>query len=401
MIANVQKLISRRERATGHAVYSPSQIPRILRCPASVMESLKVPPPKSSSYAERGTLLHKMVEVLFEHGPEDLHELVKDGTIERFEEQYVLSCRDYTNLILATIDKEDEYEIGTELEVNLKEWGLPEIWGTTDLLIDARAQGVVHVVDWKFGSGVTVYANDNAQAMAYAAGAIGFPAADDLEVHIHICQPPVNHYDEAVMTYGELKEWVFDKLTPGIEIARKPDAPYVPGEQQCRFCPAAMICRARRDAAHEKAAEIFQVHSNFTKGQVSLEELVETYHKCKEVMSYASDIAKYLQGELMHGRPVPGLKLVSGRSNRSWIDEDAAKQFLIDASDLSEDDLYVKKFVSPAQAEKLDRTLKKDPEYLAMWEKAPGNPQMVDESDPRPALKPELEAEKVFAKFTE
>lgn len=404
MIANRKKLMERREKSTGHAVMSPSQLHRILACPASVVESLKVPPQPSSSYAIRGTLLHEMTELLFKYGPLALKDKVKSGIIEDFEEQYVLSCKDYFDeVIMAPLDG-DPVEIGSEIKVDLGEWGMPEVWGTADKTAKCLSRNKVDVADWKFGSGVTVYAKDNPQALAYAAGVVGYPPpslAPNLDITIHICQPPINHYDAWTISYQYLKEWVYDVLAPGIEAARSDNAEYNPGEEQCRFCPAAMKCKARVQAAMSKAEEVFAVFNNWKKGQATISELVAAYEKSKEITSYGTEIAKYLQVELMHGRPVPGMKLVAGRSNRNWADESVAENWLQLHSEIEDEKLYTKKFISPAQAEKLDRTLKKDPDFSALWVKEDGKAQLVGESDPRPALSPELEAEKVFASHAE
>lgn len=385
--------ISAREKSTGHAVFSPSQLYRIMACPASAVEATRAPITPPSSYALHGTMLHGVVADILDaafslEGSKQFHKL------ERGDQNYVLDCIDYAWTLRESGDPET---MEIEEPIDLKTWGLPEIWGTSDFNIKSLTRTTIDVVDWKFGSGVQVYAQDNEQLMAYAAGAVGYPNYFH-EIIIHVVQPPLNHYDKWVIEGSKLQEWVFDVLAPAIQTVHEMKEPiYHPGEKQCRFCPAGMTCRARYKQNLKNAQEVFRVYSAMP--NVTPKELSDALEKAAEVNQYAKQIAKFAERELMLGRPFPGWKLVAGRAIRKWVNEEDATSWLLGNSMLSEDDLYKKTPISPAQAEKLDRSLKKNPQFSALIDKPDGKPQLVKEDDKRPALQPDLEAAKAFADF--
>lgn len=62
--------IKQYEEITGHSIYGPSGMARIIRCPASVSEALRAPLQRSSSYAEHGTKLHNIIAAATEDPPE-------------------------------------------------------------------------------------------------------------------------------------------------------------------------------------------------------------------------------------------------------------------------------------------------------------------------------------------
>ncbi len=61
---------------------------------------------------------------------------------------------------------------------------------------------------------------------------------------------------------------------------------------------------------------------------MSNEELVEVYEALPRIKMAVEALGKYLRAEMLAGRKVPGYKVVEGRSNRKWGDEEAAKENL-------------------------------------------------------------------------
>jgi len=101
------------------------------------------------------------------------------------------------------------------------------------------------------------------------------------------------------------------------------------------------------------------------------------------IESWFRAVSEYATERLLDDHPVPGYKLVAGRSVRQWGDEQAAASVLKVL--LGDDGAYIRKLLSPAQAEKaLD---KKDSVHLAgLITKTAGSPTLVPSSDPRPAF---------------
>lgn len=375
---------------TGHSFCSPSQLPRILLCPGSLAESTRAPIQESSSYAKEGTRKHELTADLLLGKPKSI--LAGETESDR---QDILYCVDYAKELFDNHRMLSEpVQIWIEKMVDLSEWGMPDIYGTSDFGLTDRNVNVAHIVDWKFGSGVTVYAQENAQLMAYAAGAIGFDPVIK-EIHIHVVQPAIGHTDVWVCSFDKLKEWIFLTLEPGLQTAMSADAPYNPGEKQCQFCPAAMTCRYRYQQSLETAKQVFATYQKLS--TVSKQELADLIERMQDLQSYCSQIYKFAENELLLGREFPGYKLVSGRSIRKWdFSDDDIEAWLLGNSNIKAEKLKTSKIISPAQAEKLDRHLKKDPDFQRLITKPPGKPQLVKTDDPRPALQPANEASATF-----
>lgn len=93
------------------------------------------------------------------------------------------------------------------------------------------------------------------------------------------------------------------------------------------------------------------------------------------------------------GHDIPGYKLVEGRAYRHWADEEAASKSLRKALKIA--DLYTKKLISPAQAEKL---LGKDHKLVAPHIcRAPGKPVLVPIADKRQELQKNQKQTKLAA----
>lgn len=379
-----------REKMTGHAVCSPSQLYRILTCPGSVFESIKAPISEPSSYAQHGTKLHDIIANLLTKKP---GAKVAFEQLELSDKNMIEDCLDYGKDVWENTTQ--DCVIRVENSVSLESWGLDNIWGTLDFMIDDSRDRVLHVLDWKFGAGVKIWAKDNEQMLAYAAGILGFPADAGYTIFLHVGQPALNHFDVHELKYNQLTQWVFDVLTPGIEAAIVPeDKPYHPGEKQCRFCPAAMTCRARLEESRKTAADIFRIHSNLA--IATKDELADVLKRIRSVNKYATQIEAYASAELTQGRVFPGYKMVAGRALRKWVDEKKVGAWLLGNSAVNEEDMFTKKFISPAQAEKLDRHLKKSSDFAKFVTKPAGKPKLVTEDDPRPAIEPDKEAAKAF-----
>ncbi len=385
-----------REKATGHSIFSPSQLPRIVLCPASVKESTYAPLSEPSSYAKRGTYLHTIPPQTWVNGLQWLkrNQLKLDLNLDEYN--WLVDCQEYLAKVMKapTLGSDD---IKFESEIDLSAWGLREIWGTSDVSIVDHVKRHAWVIDWKFGAGVQVYVQNNEQLMAYAAGVVGVTQLLD-KITLVIGQPPLNHWDEWEIKYTDLVEWVMNVLSPAIDKARDPNCgEYHPGEKQCRFCPAGMTCRARHKSTLAGAQKIFETYSDMN--QVTKAELAKVLRKADEYDAYIKAIRQYALQELLKGRPFPTFKLVAGRSTRKWMSEDSAYDWLSSHSSIRGDQMYKKTLISPSQAEKLDKELKKDKSFQALVHKPEGAPKLVPDEDKRPPISPTKDATDVFAEF--
>jgi hypothetical protein len=89
---------------------------------------------------------------------------------------------------------------------------------------------------------------------------------------------------------------------------------------------------------------------------------------------------------LEQGQPVRGWKLVNGRQMRSWENEDKAVRYFAKVG-LPAADRFVKKLISPAQAEKVLKAARLPAELPAhLVRKESSGTTLAPESDKRPAV---------------
>ena len=98
--------------------------------------------------------------------------------------------------------------------------------------------------------------------------------------------------------------------------------------------------------------------------------------------AWAADVKEYALRQAVSGTAFPGWKLVEGRSNRKYTDEDAVAKAVEDAGY----EPYEKRLLGiTAMSQTLGR--KKFEELLGgLVYKPPGKPVLVPESDKRPAM---------------
>ena len=355
-------------------VVGGSTAKRVIACPGSVALCAAMPPKPSSKYADEGTLLHNVMDIILSTGqtPESCMGM-KYGDIKLTDE--LINEKVYPALrALDEIDPNKEMEYATETRVGFGDF-LPDVFGSTDLL--GRIGRRAFILDWKFGSGVAVDAEENDQLMFYAAAAMRTPEVqwvfDDCdEIECIIVQPP--SVKRWVTTTQRIKEFETD-LKAAVKIAAKPDAPLFAGEH-CRWCAAKPTCPKMTGLADRALHAQLDV--------LNVAQIADYLKKADMLEQWIADVRGLAHQVLDAGKPVPGFKLVAKRAIRQWVDENEANHWL-DGKGLEPDQIYEKKIISPAGAEKL---LKKNkivlPQELVVAVSSGST--MVEDSDPRPAV---------------
>ena len=362
------------ELAKHSSIVGGSTAKRVIGCPGSVALCAKMPPKPSSKYADEGTLLHNVMDVILSTGqtPESCIDMTYEGiklTQELIDEKVYPALK-----ALDEIDPNKEMEYATETKVGFGDF-LPGVFGSTDLL--GRIGRRAFILDWKFGAGVPVPADDNPQLMFYAAAAMRTPEVQWVfdecdEIECIIVQPP------------SVKRWVTSKkrikafeqeLLMAVKIAQLPDAPINIGDH-CRWCAAKPTCPKMTgavDRALHAQIDILNVAqiSNYLRQADTLEQWI-------------TDLRALAHQVLEAGKPVPGYKLVAKRAIRQWGDEDQALVAMLNEG-IPEDELTTVKVISPAQAEKI---LKKHGKQLPANQvvAVSSGSTLAEESDPRPAV---------------
>lgn len=371
-----------------HAKYSPSKLSRILACPASASAvDIQV----ATSYAEEGTMLHNVTErglQAFLNGQSWLT-AIRGYKLSPEQLNAVEECVLFAVNVVTELGGLSACEVCVEQRFYIAD----DCGGTADLTIYNGSE--LHVIDWKFGQGVEVSADENTQLKAYGWGAVKeFKQMENfsLPVILHVVQPRLNNFSAFATSVGNLQRWINHELLPGLVLAASPDAPYKPSIEACRWCPRKQTCAARLQNAMKNAETVFAEHVKLP--DIPLDALQVLIPMAEEIEQVIKDLKLLAQQQLSDGKEVPGYKLVRGRSNREWVDEAAAGEFL--SVHLDPEEMYNVKLVSPAAAEKLlDRSLRKEDDFTSLFHKPDGKVTLAPASDKRPAIS--LDASSVFA----
>lgn len=362
-----------------HARLSASGAHRWLVCPASVrMEDGQ--PDSSSPFAEYGTAAHELAERCLREdlsanhlaGQEFNGHIADDDMIEAVQ-SYLDFVRDHKGRKLI------------EQRVDFSPW-VPDGFGTCDCLI--LGDDAVSVIDLKMGQGVRVEAEDNPQAMLYALGALneyGFLFEDVPAFRLVIVQPRLDHISEHVISREDLLAFG-DYARERAAVALSGEGEAVPDHKACRFCKAKAVCRPLAEYSLGIAAEGFSAIGEPLQlkqpDSLSRGEIAALLPQLATLVDWTKALEAHAIHQLQQGRDVPGFKLVAGRSIRKWEDETAAEIAL--REELAGADLFTRKLISPAQAEK---QLGRGHSILARFTTKPdGKPTLAPLSDKRPAL---------------
>lgn len=255
---------------------------------------------------------------------------------------------------------------------------VPDGFGTGDCLI--VADKLLHIIDFKYGLGVLVDAEENPQMMLYALGALRlFDALYDIDtISMSIFQPRRENVSTWTITVDELEEWAEQTLRPKAELAFRGEGEFNPGPW-CTFCKAAVKCRAR---AEEKLA---LARYEFAKPPLLTDEEIEDIlSRLDDLTKWANEIAAYAQdAAINHGKQWTGFKLVEGRSIRKYTDETAVAAA---ATAAGYRDIFKKNLIPITEMEKL-MGKKTFAEVLGgLVIKPQGKPTLVPASDKRPAI---------------
>ena len=268
---------------------------------------------------------------------------------------------------------------------------VPDGFGTGDCLI--VADKLLHIIDFKYGLGVLVDAEENPQMMLYALGALQlFDALYDIDtISMSIFQPRRENVSTWTITVAELEEWAEKTLRPKAELSFKGEGEFNPGPW-CTFCKAAVKCRAR---AEEKLA---LARYEFAKPPLLTDEEIEDIlSRLDDLTKWANEIAAYAQdAAINHGKQWNGFKLVEGRSIRKYSDESAV---VAAATAAGYRDIYKKSLIPITEMEKL-MGKKTFAEILGgLVIKPQGKPTLVPASDKRPSI--HIGANHDFTEITE
>jgi len=380
-----------------HSKLAPSAAKRWMNCPGCIRlaEGIEEQP---SVYAEEGTAAHFVAEYCLSHHCSTEGLLDPGWDIWQEHKQYVnQEMLNFVQLYLDTIraDLKEGGEMKAESRVDIT-WLVPDLFGTVDTSI-SEFMGLLRIYDLKYGAGVTVEPEHNPQQMLYALGMLGESNADMYEeVEIVIVQPRISHPEGKVrrwrVSVEQLYQWS-KEIQKAAKATEDPHAPLAAGEW-CQFCTAMPVCpevvlEASKSAMIEFApdASIEDITTNVTlpaPDAMNESQIGRVLQFARIMSSWVKSVEEYALSRMQSGVLVPGFKLVSKRSNRKWINEQAV---IDDLEMLYGDNIYVDpKLKSPNQMESIPGIDKKA--LATLWENPPAGNTIAPEDDKRQAANP-------------
>jgi len=306
-----------------HAILSPSGASRWLACTPSARLEQKFKD-RAGKAAEEGTLAHAIAEQLL---------LYKLGRItaakfnlEHFEfkkdalynEEMFDYVKEYVNEVLEVFSEAQAISkdaiIMLEQRVYMYDYAV-ECDGTADVVIIAN--GNMWVIDLKYGKGVKVEAEENKQLMLYGLGSFlahDFAYGID-KLHLTIKQPRLNASSTYEISAKDLTAWAEMELKPLAALAYAGDGKFKPGAH-CQFCKAKGSCRTLAEYNLDIVKHDFKQPDLLEPDEIS-----DIILKSKFFTDWLKGVGDYAFAQALAGVKWPGLKLVEGRSNRAYADE--------------------------------------------------------------------------------
>ena len=360
-----------------HAVLSASSSHRWLNCSPSARLEQEFEDRETEAAAE-GTAAH----ALCEHKLRRALKRQSRKPISKYDcEEMDTHTDNYVQFVLETIAQTKEHcadpIINIEQRLDFSCY-VPHGFGTGDCII--IADKTLHIIDFKYGQGVLVEAEQNPQMMLYALGALRiYDTLYDIEdVAMTIYQPRRENISTWTITVSNLLSWAENELVPKAKLAFDGKGEYMPGPW-CTFCKAAVKCRARAEEKLALAQYEFAQPPLLTDAEIEeiLGKLDDLTRWADEIKSYAQDAA------LNHGKQWHGYKVVEGRSVRKYSDEEA----VIEAANAAGyHDIFRKTLLPITEMEKLMGKQEFAEVLSGLIIKPAGKPTLVPITDKRPAM---------------
>ena len=361
---------------SGHAILSASSAHRWLVCTRAPRLEQEFADNSGEAAAEgsaaHALAEHKLRKALKQRSKRPVSKYDSDE-METYTDDYV----DFVLEIIARLKQTcSDPTILIEQRLDFSRF-VPDGFGTGDCVV--IGDGTLHIIDFKFGW-TLVNAEDNPQMKLYAIAALElFDGIYDIsKVSMSIYQPRRENASTYTVFKESLYQWAEEVLVPTAKLAFEGGGEFVPGEH-CQFCRAAVKCRARAEEKLNLARFEFSLPPILTDDDIE-----SILAKLDDLTEWANDIKDYaLEAALNHGKRWGGFKLVEGRSNRRYTNEEAVAET---AKAAGYRDIYRQSLITLTEMEKLMSKAKFNEILGDLIEKPPGKPVLVPITDKRPEI---------------
>lgn len=366
----------------------PSAAPIWTRCHAGATLTADIVS-ISGDAAKRGTMIHALAYAK-RFGQEDPKSFVVDGQEVAVDDE----AHEMADMYLRVIEL---------ISMQCDTWGMEERvsldWYYSPNPMPIRVEGSADFWGWD-NETLTLYIGDlktgvipvkptSPQLMLYALCAIGkLNGLSPKKISLMIVQPrdsvtPIKIEEIALpelMAFGLKVDAAIKAIAAGSIVE-------TPGEDQCKFCLRAGVCKSRADRSLAIASAVIVDGVPAPMG-CSDEDLSQILDRAEEVENWIKSVRAEVTRRLERGGDVPNWKLVARKGNRKWRDESEIGKFLFE-SGLEQEDIFESKLRSPAQAEKILKKLGFDPRSIEPFvtRESMAAPSLVRQSDPREQVK--------------
>lgn len=369
-------MVNHSERA--HAVKSASSSSRWMACPASAKLAAQYPS-KDTVFTLEGTAAHEIAEVCARRTVQGMDVPLPTG--EQYNDEMIRHGQAYADYI-AGLCKPSTLVL-LEQRLDYSPW-VSGGFGTGDCVL--MTDGVMDVIDYKYGSGVAVSAEGNPQMQLYGLGALNvYEFLYDIErVRLHIFQPRMDNISVWELTVDELYKFgAYAKERSEACDAKYPEAKAGP---HCRWCPHAGHC------LELTISSLLEVSGEYTvapyENTLTPDGVARLFSMEPMITAWLKAVKASALDDLLEGKEIPGFKVVEGKlGNRAWSNEQKVAEAL-DAAGVPKEDYTTLQLLSPAA---MDKALgkKKAAELLSgLVVRAPGKPTVVPDTDKRAEYDP-------------
>ncbi len=384
-----------------HAKLSASGSKKWLNCPGSVKLEAEFPD-TVSQYATEGTTAHALGEAKLNLALKAIsrvgyHKRTAELNITEDMDEYTNDYRDFVlERFSEALRNTKDAVIAIERRLDFSAY-VPNGFGTGDAVIIST--GAIEIIDLKYGKGVPVSAINNSQLRLYALGALDYYdyLYDIKTVTMTIYQPRIDNISSETISVNELYEWG-RKAKEKAELADNADNLECIAGKHCDdgFCKARPICRAYAEQKQKLAVYDFKPPEKLSVG-----EIVEIIDQADDLCKWAKLVKDYaLDQAINNDVKFPGFKLVEGRSNRTYTNEEAIAKKLI-KNGYSETDIYTKRLKGITDMTSLLGKKRFDQLLGEFIIKPHGAPTLVSVEDKREEINSVQKANKDFKEFIE
>lgn len=366
------------------SVVGGSTAARVIACPGSVEHNKKYPN-QASEYAEEGTALHEAIAFILEGNTEDDREIIglTFNGYEITEELYETAIEPCLNFFDQLDEEYGGIEFMTEQKVAFK--GIRGAFGIGDVIGKGEIKRSL-ILDWKFGVGVPVKAEENKQLKFYGYSGLSTPHTkhlfehtNDYQIEFAIAQPRLidgPNFDRWVTNVAQLKIFARE-LKQAVALAKteKGKKTFNAGDH-CKFCPGISGCPVHLSTVEEAI-------STQDKSLLA-EDIAQHLQKIPPLQAWIKAVQSISMSLAEEGTQIPGYKLVAKKPRSKWLDEEKTKAFFAETEGIELSDYMREVLIGITDARKLAK--KHDLDITDLILSRSSGTELVQDDDKREAI---------------